>query len=213
MTMQRREQWLQLSSMNKCWLIEDDYAAEYSFEQHPAPSLLSHSTTGHVIHVGTMSKLLFPGLRLGWMVVPSHICEQVIQASNTAGLSPSYVIQQQLALFIQYGQLATHLAQTRQLYNQRRRAASGFLKQHAAELLNVTDSISGMNLYLELNPQRVALEQLPERLATAGLGGELFVQQQPQGARFFLLIGHAALAQEDLSEHLNRLIHCLRLDS
>ena len=159
MSMQRREALLRYTVSHQCWLIEDDYAAEYSYAQHPAPSILAHSATNHVIHVGTLSKLLFPGLRLGWMVVPEHIAHQVNNALNTCGIQPPYMLQQQLGMFMQYGYLSAHLAHTRAIYNERRRQCSQYIEQHARHQLEQIPSISGMNLYLKINTRITLLSQ------------------------------------------------------
>lgn len=213
MSLQRQLSLLEYTASNQCWLIEDDYAAEYSYSQHPAPSIMAHSFSDHVIHVGTMSKLLMPALRIGWMVVPQHIAQQVNQALNTSGIIPSYLLQQQLGLFMQYGYLSTHLAQTRTVYNDRHGKSSRYLQQHAERYLARTTSISGMNQYLKINTQSVDISDLSKRLSDARLGCEVYQQNINNQVKYFLLLGHANLNDEVMKQHLDQLISVVSKDS
>jgi len=176
---------------NNCWLIEDDYAAEYSYAQHPSPSILAHRSNNHIIHLGTMSKLLLTGLRLGWMVVPEHIAADVTQATNTCGLTPAYALQQQLGLFMQYGFLNSHLAHSRSIYNERRKQYSDFLQQHGKGLLTASESISGMNLYLKINRTQIDINALKKQMDKSDLGCELYLQKSPGGKQLYILLGHS----------------------
>lgn len=209
MSTKRRDTLLHGTARQNCWLIEDDYAAEYSYAQHPAPSILSHSATDHVIHVGTMSKLLMPGMRLGWMVVPQRIADQVNNALNVCGIHPPYALQQQLGLFMKYGNLSTHLAHTRTIYNERRIQSSLYLQQYAKGLLFQTPSISGMNQYLRINQQKVNVKNLSSRLQKAGLGCDIYRQMINKRMEYFLLLGHTRLNDHVIDEQLGQLVEVL----
>lgn len=207
MSMQRREAWLHHSQQQQVWLIEDDYAAEYSYQQHPTPSLLTHPHAEQVIHIGTMSKLMLPDLRLGWIVVPKAIASEVCAAINTLGLQPAYSIQQQLALFMQYGYLGQHLVRTRAVYHERRRRCIEYLQRHARDLVRIVASISGMNLLLEvqftLNPQL-----LIQALRADGLGFAIYTSYKPTKGSLviFLALGHALLVESELELTLAKLL-------
>lgn len=209
MSMQRREAWLQYSQQHAVWLIEDDYAAEYSYQQHPTPSLLTHPHAEQVIHIGTMSKLLLPDLRLGWMLVPKSIAADVCSALNTLGLQPAYSLQQQLALFMQYGYLGEHLARTRAIYNERRRLCTEYLQQHAGDLVRIVPSVSGMNLLLQLKPELDSI-RLNAALKTAGLGCMLYTRPSSEDDKLqlYLLLGHTTLGEQELE--LGALVSCLK---
>lgn len=209
MSVARREAWLEYSHQHSTWLIEDDYAAEYSYNQHPAPSLLSYPHAQQVIHVGTMSKLLLPDLRLGWMVVPSSIARPITQVLNTLGLQPSYLLQQQLALFIQYGYLGNHLASTRTIYNQRRKACTEYLETYAKEVCRVMPSVSGMNTYIRLH-HPIPINNLTQRFLKAQLGCEIYEVEENQQIAQYVLFGHASLDSEQVPAVLNALIDILK---
>lgn len=207
MSMQRREAWLQYSQRQHTWLIEDDYAAEYSYQQHPTPSLLTHPHAEQVIHIGTMSKLMLPDLRLGWMVVPKAIVMDVCAAINTLGLQPTYSIQQQLALFIQYGYLGQHLARTRAIYNERRKRCTEYLQQYAQDLLEIMPSQSGMNLLVELRKE-INTTELQRNLKAAGLGGAVYssFKLDKTHCKAKLVLGHAFVPEAELEFCLNKLV-------
>lgn len=209
MSVTRREAWLDYSHQHQTWLIEDDYAAEYSYNQHPAPSLLTYPQAQQVIHVGTMSKLLLPDLRLGWMVVPQYLARPLASVLNTLGIQPSYLLQQQLALFMQYGYLGNHLANTRTIYNQRRTACTEYLQTYASDLLTVIPSVSGMNTYVRLHAS-VNSHNLIQRFSAAKLGCEVYeVEEQGQNV-CYVLLGHAGLAIEQVPSALKHLLSVLK---
>lgn len=211
MSMQRREAWLQYSQAHAVWLIEDDYAAEYSYQQHPTPSLLTHPNAEQVIHIGTMSKLMLPDLRLGWMVVPKCIAASVCASINTLGLQPAYSLQQQLALFIHYGYLGEHLARTRAIYNERRRLCTEYLQQHGADLLNIIPSVSGMNSLVQIK-HSMDFAKLNTALKLAGFGCMLYKMRCPDTDKpdIYLVLGHALVGESSLELTLSQLLTVLR---
>ncbi len=209
MSLDDREILLQLSADNNCWVIEDDYAAEYSFAQHPSSSIMAQASTSHVIHMGTMSKLLFPGLRLGWVIVPRHIAESINNAINTCGLIPSYVQQQQLALFIQFGHLSSHLANTRAVYNERRVWSADHIARYGNHVLTPTGGISGMNQYFELKGNTATKETLRTRLRKNDLGCDIYTPHRHSNKNLCLLLGHANLGEDELPIQLEKLYKVL----
>lgn len=210
MSTQRREAWLQYSQRHAVWLLEDDYAAEYSYQQHPTPSLLTHPHAGQVIHLGTISKLLLPDLRLGWMVVPKAIAASVCAALNTVGLQPAYSLQQQLSLFIQYGYLGEHLVRTRAVYNERRRRCVEYLQEHAHHLLSIMPSLSGMSLLLELK-FAVDADLLRQVLRAKDFGCAVYTKTQLSNNEntIYIVIGHAVLVEDRLELTLHTLLTVL----
>lgn len=213
MSIERREAFINYAVENQSWLIEDDYAAEYSYAQHPAPSILAHitkkNTINNVIHIGTMSKLLLPSLRLGWVVVPLHLASATKNSLNTLGLQPSYMIQQQLGHFIQYGYLSTHLAHTRAIYNERRQNCSDYLQKHGEDCFTIMPSVSGMNHYLKIKSNRINTEKLKEALSENGLGCDIFLQKKGQVTETYLLLGHANLQESVFEERLDQFLSVL----
>jgi len=214
MSMARRESLIQSAIDHDFWVIEDDYAAEYSYQQHPPSSLLAHGDTAsqRVIHLGTTSKLMFPGLRIGWMVVPESIAQSTTNALNTIGTQPSYILQQQLADFIQAGYLQQHLANTRIIYSQRKSVCCQYLEMHANEYLHVIQTISSMNILVKLNIHPRQEPALSKQLKQACLGVELYSITKAGDKNLYALIGSANLnTEQDTQLFLNSFIQTLEV--
>ncbi|MPV85201.1 aminotransferase-like domain-containing protein [Ostreibacterium oceani] len=208
MTPARRQALVQATQAWQSWLIEDDYAAEYSYNHHPPPSILATSRAAHIIHIGTMSKLLMPALRMGWLVVPPALISPIVSAMNTLGLQASYLQQQQLGLFMQYGYLSTHLAHCRAVYNFRRKRACDYLQRYAKGYFSITDSISGMNISLRLDDRFSDLDsrQLSEHFKQHELGISVYRFQDCQ----HLLLGHTLLDDASYAKELDSFIHAIK---
>jgi GntR family transcriptional regulator/MocR family aminotransferase len=101
-------------------IIEDDFDGEYRFVGQPVPSLQGYDQSGHVIYVGTFAKILFPALRLGFMVTPLGLAPMVERALSVTGQFPPLLLQAALADFIEQGHMARHLRRMRRIYAQRR---------------------------------------------------------------------------------------------
>lgn len=208
----RRRAWLAFAQRHGAWLIEDDYAAEYSYGQLPAPSILTEQHGNNVIHLGTFSKLLLPSLRVGWMVVPEHIAPAISAAVQTVGLQPPYHYHAQLALFMQYGYLSTHLANTRSLYNQRKQDCLDWLQTHAHSLLRISPSVSSMNSYLEIqanfSPTQVA--RLRKALEAANIGAQVIIDDNAAYGHPHILIGHSGYPSSTNLSALERLCEIIK---
>ena len=113
MSLARRMALLDWAARNKAWVVEDDYDSEYRYAGAPLASLQSLDRAGCVIYVGTLSKVLFPGLRLGYMVAPPALAEALVQAKAVADRHTAIVPQMALADFIAEGHFGRHIRRTR----------------------------------------------------------------------------------------------------
>lgn len=208
MTAARRQALVQATQAWQSWLIEDDYAAEYSYNHHPPPSILATSRAAHIIHIGTLSKLLMPALRMGWLVVPPALIAPIVSAMNTLGLQASYLQQQQLGLFMQYGYLSTHLAHSRAVYNFRRKRACDYLQRYLKGYLTITDSISGMNISLRLDERFSHLDssQLSAYFKQRELGISVYRFQDCH----HLLLGHTLLDDAVYAKELDAFMQAIK---
>ena len=124
----RRLALLDWAARNDAWIIEDDYDGEYRYVSRPLPALKSLDRDGRVLYSGTFSKVLFPGLRLAYLVVPETQVERFEQISQTlAGGSPE-LTQAIVTAFIKEGHFARHIQRMRKLYALRRKATSAGLE-------------------------------------------------------------------------------------
>lgn len=115
----RREQVLAYASHTKTLVIEDDYDSEFRYSRPPLPSLHSLDTRGNVIYLGSMSKVLFPSLRIGYMVVPESLLEPLEQFRLTMDDHGPLVDQATLADFLESGLFYRHVRRCRRVYGRR----------------------------------------------------------------------------------------------
>ena len=121
LTMMRRTELLAWAKTNDAWILEDDYDGEYRYAGHPLPALQSLDPDGRVLYAGTFSKVLFPGLRLAYLVVPRAqvgASQVAVEQSLHAGCPELY--QAVLAEFFSEGHFARHVKKMRTLYASRR---------------------------------------------------------------------------------------------
>jgi len=120
MSMVQRLDLIRLAETWDSWIIEDDYDSEYRFQGQPIPALQGVTPGERTIFVGTFAKILFPAMRLGYMVVPRGLLPAVNAALSATGQFAPLLTQAALADFMNGGHLARHLRRMRRLYGQRR---------------------------------------------------------------------------------------------
>jgi len=120
LTAARRLALLEWAREADAWIIEDDYDSEYRYSSAPLPSLRTLDVDGRVVYVGTFSKTLFPALRMGYVIVPSHLVDAFRAARGVSGRHAPGVQQAVLAAFLDAGHYERHLRRMRTLYQERR---------------------------------------------------------------------------------------------
>src|ERR1700687_4064694 len=120
MTCTRRMLLLNWALRSGAWIIEDDYDSEYRLGGRPIASLQGLDTDARVIYVGTFSKVMFPALRLGYMVVPKDLADAFSTARDASDQFSSTLYQAAMTDFIREGHFARHIRRMRMLYIQRR---------------------------------------------------------------------------------------------
>jgi len=146
MSMRRRSQLLEFAHNNGAVIIEDDYDGEFRFGTTPRDALQTLDRSGSVFYVGTFSKSLFPGIRLGFVVAPSW-ARKALSCAKQAGDWHSPLLEQDaLATFIGEGHLARHVRKMRKLYSERRELMMSGLQTHFGQWLEPVPSSGGMHL-------------------------------------------------------------------
>jgi GntR family transcriptional regulator/MocR family aminotransferase len=146
MSASRRFQLLKWAHDTGSWIIEDDYDSEYRFESQPIASLQGLDTNARVIYVGTFSKVLFPSLRLGYVVIPSDLVERFISVRLIMDIGPPDFFQQVIADFMNEGHFARHLRRMRALYHEQRTALVDSIGKELGSMVEVLGSEAGMHL-------------------------------------------------------------------
>lgn len=146
MTIDERIRLLDIAQDNDSWIIEDDYDGEYRFDGRPVPSLQGMDRKGRVIYIGTFAKIMFPALRLGYIVVPPMLVDKIARALSTTGQFAPLLLQAAVAEFIESGKMARHLSRMRRLYAQRRKYFSDTVKEKFGHDLTLINGGAGIQI-------------------------------------------------------------------
>lgn len=154
LSLPRRLSLIDWASQNKSWIIEDDYDSEYRYVSRPLPALKSLDHSDRVIYSGTFSKVLFPGLRLAYVVIPEPQVEKFEAVVQTfAGGSPQ-LTQEIVAAFMKEGHFARHIQRMRRLYADRRQLTVSGLEHALCEFMSIDSQPGGMHLILRFHNQK-----------------------------------------------------------
>lgn len=209
LSLPRRLELLAWANRQQAWIIEDDYDGEYRYISRPLPALKSLDREGRVIYSGTFSKVLFPGLRLAYVVVPQARIERFEHASRNVRSSCPQLTQAIVASFMTQGHFARHILRMRKLYGERRAFTRTGLQNVLGEHVRIDSSPGGMHLILRLGGQQSDVE-LARRMHKAGLFAEALSEwshlgEKPSG----LLLGFANIDSQASAEALGRQILAL----
>ncbi len=160
---------LQHAAKQHMWILEDDYDSEFRYNGRPIPALQSLDTAGNVIYIGTFSKVLFPALRMGYLVLPSApMAAQFRIAKSVIDRQSPLIDQAILAAFISQGHFARHLRRMRTLYHKAQDELIALLQQHLPQQLEVCAGDAGMHLVAWLTRHKDA-GMLVKKAAEQGL--------------------------------------------
>jgi GntR family transcriptional regulator/MocR family aminotransferase len=171
LTLPRRLALLDWAVRAKAWIIEDDYDGEYRYVSRPLPALKSLDRDGRVLYAGTFSKVLFPSIRLAYLVVPEAQVARFEEISRIfAGGSPE-LTQSIVTSFIAEGHFARHIQRMRKLYAERRAMTVAGLEQALGGRMQIDAQPGGMHLILRL-PDQQSDRALVARMRDNGLYAE-----------------------------------------
>ncbi len=168
MSVSRRLELLDWARRSGSWIIEDDYDSEYRYESPPVASLQGLDRDARVVYIGSFSKVLFPALRLGYLVLPPDLVSRFAAVRDATDIFPPTFSQSVLADFIREGHFARHLRRTRTLYRERRSALVAAIRAQLGDLLDVRGDEAGMHLAASLSKRPDDLE-VSLRAARQGL--------------------------------------------
>jgi GntR family transcriptional regulator/MocR family aminotransferase len=142
----RRLELLAWARGSGAWIIEDDYASEFRYGGRPLASLQGLDDGERVIYIGTLNKALFPGLRLGYAVVPRPLLREFVTTRYLMDRQPSTLCQAVVTEFMQQGHFAGHIRRMRVLYREQRDALVAALVRRLGDHLTVEAPDQGMHL-------------------------------------------------------------------
>ena len=209
-SLSRRLELLQLAYQTGAWLIEDDYDSEFRFKDRPLTAMQGLDEYNRVIYIGTFSKVLFPSLRLAYLVVPKPLVESFANVYSLLDRAAPTMPQAVLADIISEGHFTAHIRKMRNLYAERQQALIDVLEQYCAGLIRPAASDSGMHLIgwlpEQLNDQEVSRRAREYGVDVIPLSIYCINNTQPPG----LLIGFSCVDKESMPEAASLLADAIR---
>jgi GntR family transcriptional regulator/MocR family aminotransferase len=165
LSLPRRLELIGWAKAAKAWIVEDDYDGEFRYSGRPLPALKSLDRDGRVLYAGTFSKVLFPSLRLAYLVVPEELVGRFDETCRTMQSASPHFVQSTVAEFLQRGHFARHLKKMRGLYARRRAFVADALTERFPKRLRIDLQAGGMHLLARLVTRESDLDLV--RLARA----------------------------------------------
>ena len=210
MSLARRRKLLDIAAKKRAWILEDDYDSEFRYTGRPLASLQGLDTYGRVVYMGTFSKILFPGIKVGYLVVPPALVEPFKTALYDLQRPGQMMVQAALADFISLGHFATHIRKIRQAYGAKRELLRKTLVAQMGADLTISGEESGLHLVVEL-PDHVDDEALARLAAESGIAvkalSNYYLAQTPRRG---LLIGYAYVAPGKIAYYAKLLTNVIR---
>jgi GntR family transcriptional regulator / MocR family aminotransferase len=206
----RRHLLLDYAQNCNAWIIEDDYDSEFRFEGRPISSLQGMDQHGRVLYLGTFSKVMYPGIRLGYMVIPPQLVNSFKSGLYELQRPGQVMIQAALADFIEEGHFASHIRRLRLTYGERRRLLQAALApiSNVGARLSMVDS--GLHLVVEFDAEvddiKVATLAEQSGLRVYPLSSYCIGEHCEKG----LIIGYAYAATENISYFGNMLAEVIQ---
>jgi GntR family transcriptional regulator/MocR family aminotransferase len=210
LAMARRLELLNWAREHKVWIVEDDYASEFRYGGRALASLQGLDDNERVIYVGTLNKALFPGLRLGYAVVPPALTQAFVTARYLVDRQPSSLAQAVVADFIEEGHFAGHIRRMRLQYRDQRDALVAALRQRLAGEIAVDPPDQGMHLVACLRRGRsdVAIERAArEQGIIVRAMSTMYVAARPRSA---LVMGFSGYPRQMIPPAVARLAKAFR---
>lgn len=197
LSLPRRQALLDWAERKQAWIVEDDYDGEYRYVSRPLPALKSLDTQGRVLYAGSFSKVLFPGMRLAYLVVPDAQVARFDRISRLLSGGAPAITQAILSAFISEGHFGRHIQRMRRLYSERREATAAGLKAALGTQLRIDPQPGGMHLVARMDgkpgDQALAARMLEQGLYAHPLSRWSTLPDPPSG----LLLGFTNIASQE----------------
>ena len=206
----RRMRLLDWATRSGAWVMEDDYDSEFRFGARPFASLQGLDNDARVIYIGTFSKVLFPSLRVGYVVVPKDLVSAFAAARDASDIFSSTLYQLVLTDFIREGHFARHIRRMRLLYMERRSTLIEIIREKIGSRLELVSAEAGMHL-VGLLPSGVDDVHVAQLAAQSGIAAmPLSSCCLRRSARGGLILGYGGADHKQIQEGVQKLAVILR---
>jgi GntR family transcriptional regulator/MocR family aminotransferase len=201
----RRLTLLALARAERFAILEDDYDHEFHYDGRPVLPLASADHAGFVVYIGTLSKILAPGLRLGYIVAPPAVLRNVIAIRSVLDIQGDLATEAAVATLIEDGELQRHVARVRRVYANRREILAGCLRRTFGDSVEFTLPPGGMALWVRMR-MPVDVEAWASRSVQLGVSWHTGRRYAFDGEpRPFARFSFAWLNESELPEAVRRL--------
>ncbi|MCV6609350.1 MAG: PLP-dependent aminotransferase family protein, partial [Amphritea sp.] len=210
MPMARRQALLEQASRDNFLIIEDDYECETTFAKNPTPALKSLDKNDRVIYIGSLSKTLSPGLRLGYMVGPKELIREIREFRRMMLRHPPMNNQRSVGLFLSRGYHDSLVRSLVQVYEERWKAVGDALHHCLPE--SAEPPVFGGSAYWVKGPENLDARELKERARERGVvieSGDIYFHRPEPPLNFFRL-GYSSIATERIRPGIDRLAGIIR---
>lgn len=215
MSLQRRIELLSWATQYDAYIMEDDYDSDFRFVGSPLTALKGLDRNERVIYLGTFSKCMGPGLRLGYVVAPRRLVDSLKRMKTLMNNGQGWLEQAAMADFMASGEFGRHLRRIRQLYRERRDALLGALARHFGHC-EIYGEQAGMHLVWKLPEGFPDAAEVEAKGLAAGVGvcslatGSALRFGDGDGGDRLLMLGFVALTEKEIEDGIARLAGALR---
>ena len=201
MSLTRRLELIEWARHSGAVIVEDDYCSEYRYSGSPLPSLQGMASGGAVIYIGTFSKVMFPGLRIGYIISPAPLVPFFTRAKWLADTQTPMLEQAVLAKFLGEGHMERHIRRMRRLYRLRREALLDALWKHFGDGAHVMGDAAGMHAMVRFEDKAVRRKAIQNQVEL--VSADDYYLTQPPGDEF--IFGFSALPERIIREGVRRI--------
>ena len=205
MSLSRRLELLDWANQNSSWIVEDDYDSEFRYSGRPLTALHGLDNSDRVIYIGTFSKVLFPSLRLGYLVVPPDLADVFERTLTFMAYHTSVIEQAVLTDFINEGHFGRHIRKMRILYAKRQSVLVSAIEENLGAMAEAKSTDAGMHIIAwlkgDLNAEAIAVEALKRGVYAPPLSFYCIDARPPEG----LLLGYTGISTTEIRSGIRRL--------